>query len=588
MDNTVAAIKSKIDIVEFIGQYTTLKKAGRHFTGLCPFHQEKSPSFVVSPDRDMWYCFGACHEGGDVISFLMKWENISFYEALQELSLKTGIPLEKNAIKDQEWEKKDILFKINTMAMQYYQHILHKTTYGEKAREYLKNRGLNDKIVETFQIGYAPESWESLSKFLKAKKFSEHDIARTGLCVKSSRGTYYDRFRGRLVFPIKDIRDNIIGFSGRLLQNKEGEPKYINISETEIYHKRESLYGIHITKDNIRKKNSVILVEGEFDVIMPYQHGVDNLVAIKGSSVTKDHLRILKRYAAKIILSLDADAAGNDAVIRAVREAEEFDLEIYVLKVPDGKDPDEAVRTNEAGFKEALKQVIPAYDFILTTVVEKYPDESPFSKKNIVNELLPFLHSMKNMIVREHYIKKLSEAVETPVEAIKLEIETYERTSSKTRLIQTIQQSRESIDPIEQNQKYLLSYLLQSENPFYAAESIFSVIKPEDFTLPALQKIATAFLEFKQHNPEYAETAFIQSLAKELHPMFDELVYTLLDKQVIEHEDPLRLAISIKEKLLKKLFEKLKSLDEAEADKLSMVISTERIRLNKLKRLQST
>ena len=310
MESVVAEIKSKVDLIELIGTYITVKKVGRHYSALCPFHNEKSPSFVISPERQMWYCFGACHEGGDVISFVMKMENITFYEALKDLARRANIQLTDARFSNKEWEKQEVLYKINNLAAEYFHYILMKTPHGKKALEYLKTRELNDKIIETFQLGYAPDSWDSLLKFLKKKKFSEEDILRTGLIIRSERNksSYYDRFRGRLVFPIKDIRDNLIGFSGRILTEKKDEPKYINTPETEIYHKRESLYGIHITKENIKQSESVLLVEGEFDAIVPYQFGVGNVVAIKGSSVTKEHLRILKRFTTKIILSLDADA----------------------------------------------------------------------------------------------------------------------------------------------------------------------------------------------------------------------------------------------------------------------------------------
>lgn len=581
MDQAITEIKQKLSIVDFIGRYVTLKKAGKHYTGLCPFHQEKSPSFVVSPDREMWYCFGACHEGGDIFNFFMKYENISFYEALQELARETGVKLEDVKVSDQDWSKKDALYKVNEMAQSFYHHVLHNTKFGERSREYLRKRGLNEKIIETFGLGYAPDSWDSLLKFLRKRKVSDEMILKVGLAVQGGRNGMYDRFRSRLIFPIKDIRDNIIGFSGRLLEDKEGQPKYINVPETEIYKKRESLYGIHVTKDAIRKKESVIVVEGEFDVITPYQHGIDNVVAIKGSSVTREHLKILKRYAPRVILSLDADAAGNDAIIRAIQDAELIDLELMVLKIPGGKDPDEAAREHEGALKEALKHCIPAADFILEAVAAKHPENSPFAKKKIVDELVGFLHAMRNVIVQEYYIKKLAALVDSSPESIKMEMEESVKKNDKVQIRNRVTQSRKE-DPLIENQKYLMSFVIQHEEPLSTGLKVFGIMKPSDFTLPALQKIAEHFLDYHKDKENFNEKVFTASIPNELTPMYDEIAYTLIP-EIAFREDPLRLAIVIKRKLLKQ-----KSLDaqriqnEDEREQVLQYVSTELIRIGRI------
>ncbi|MEO6508785.1 MAG: DNA primase, partial [Patescibacteria group bacterium] len=243
MDGAIQEVKDKIDIVEFISSYIPIHKAGRNYKGNCPFHNEKTPSFVISPDRQIWHCFGTCHEGGDCIKFLMKWENITFSEALKELAIKAGIPLAKISVDDKEWQYKERLYKLNSLAADFFHHILVNTSFGKLALDYLKERGVSDAIAKTFQLGYGPNSWDSLIKFLYKKGFTPDEVARSGVAVKNDSGRMYDRFRGRLIFPIKDIRGNIIGFSGRIIEKKESEAKYINTPETEIYHKRESLYG---------------------------------------------------------------------------------------------------------------------------------------------------------------------------------------------------------------------------------------------------------------------------------------------------------------------------------------------------------
>jgi len=286
MNDQTEEIKEKIDIVEYIGQFVKLTKAGRNFKGLCPFHQEKTPSFVVSPDRQIWHCFGTCGVGGDVISFLMKWENLTFYEALKELAEKAGVKLESGNFEDTKWDQKEKLYAINRATLKYYQYLLAKTSYGAAAREYLQKRKLDERIINTFELGYAPSSWDSLSKYLQKKSFSLQDIAASGLIIFKNQRHGYDRFRNRIMFPLRDARDNVVGFSGRLLKDDARSAKYVNTPETDVYHKRNHLYGINKTKEAIRKRDNVIVVEGEFDLITPYQYGVENIVAIKGAALT--------------------------------------------------------------------------------------------------------------------------------------------------------------------------------------------------------------------------------------------------------------------------------------------------------------
>lgn len=580
MESVVAEIKSKTDLVELIGSYIPVKKVGKHYSALCPFHQEKSPSFVISPERQMWYCFGACHEGGDVISFVMKLENIPFYEALKELARRANIQLTDDRFNNREWEKQEVLYKINNLAAEYFHYILVKTPHGKKALEYLKTRELNDKIIETFQLGYAPDSWDSLLKFLKSKKFAEEDILRTGLIIRSERNknSYYDRFRGRLVFPIKDIRDNLIGFSGRILTEKKDEPKYINTPETEIYHKRESLYGIHITKENIKQSESVLLVEGEFDAIVPYQFGVGNVVAIKGSSVTKDHLRILKRFATKIILSLDADAAGSDAVVRAIKEAEELDVEVLVMEIKEGKDPDEAVRKNVRGFKDAIKNAVPAYDYLIQTIKNKYDLTSPYAKKDAGDEIIPFLAYISNPIVLNHYVRQIADLLQVSEESIKdlLARHVKKQEANRKGIKPVVDDKKSPPDMHEEAQKYLLSYIFQQENPLSVTSLVFSILKPEDFTTTPLEQISHYLVEYQQHNTTFDVKQFVAMLPAQLHPLFDDLYLNTRNSENTKNEDPQIRALLLKDASLKKQIDKISRMEETpENDKIIQALITQ-------------
>jgi len=540
MNNQIEEIKEKLDIIEFIGQFVELKKSGRNFKGLCPFHQEKSPSFVVSPDRQIWHCFGTCGIGGDVITFKMKWENLTFYEALRELADQVGVKLEDSSYDDKQWKRKELLYSINNMALKYYSYLLTKTKYGKKAMEYLLERGINEKIISTFELGYAPASWDSLLKFLQKKGFSPQDIAATGLVIQSG-SRMYDRFRNRLAFPLKDAKGNVVGFSGRLLDNTKKEAKYVNTPETEIYHKRENLFGIHLTRDAIRKADNVYVVEGEFDMITPFQHGISNVVAIKGAAFTEEQLGVLKRYTKRITLALDMDDAGVEAMKRGIRSAEKLDFEVYVATFTSGKDPDEAIKTDEVQFKKDLKQAMPVYDFLLEDIQKKYPEKNSFQKKKIGEEIMPFIRDINNPIVQSHYMKIIAEMLDVSQGSLyRLMRDSRTRFKKKPQDVKPEQK----IARKELIQRYLLSNLLQNSTK-EPASSVFSIVRPGDFSIPSYTLIAEA-LEKQFMRPEtYDYTAFAQSLKPELQSVADELfMFTAATEE--EQPDLTKLALEIR------------------------------------------
>lgn len=554
MDNPIEEIKKKIDIVGFINSYIATKKLGRNFSAPCPFHQEKTPSFVISPERQIWHCFGACQEGGDIFKFLMKWENITFPEALKELAQKAGVPLRSVQFEDHVWKKKERLFEINTMAAQFFEHLLWNTKFGKTGVDFLLSRAIRNETAKKFRIGYAPDSWDSLFNFLKKKKFHEKEIFETGLLVKGQRGGSYDRFRGRLVFPIKDVRGNIIGFSGRSLQEKDKSAKYINIPESFLYRKRETLFGIDTAKDAIKKEKNVYLVEGEFDVISPYQNGFENFVAVKGSAVTKEQLMLLKKYTDKITLALDSDVAGTEAIKKGIEEAESMDFDISIISFDFAKDPDEAVRTDRVAFKKALNSAMPIYDFIMKAALKKYSPDSPFHKKKIADEIIPFIANIKNPIVQSHYFKKISGTLDVDIESV--------RSLAKKRKEGKREESASYVfrakDTAESRnvllEKYLLSLVLQGGSEGYkASNTVFSIIEPDDFSVPAHQKIAQAFLEFRKKSPDtFLLTSFVPSLAKEIQPVCDEIyLFASYETEFVE-QNLEKLACEMKRGILKK------------------------------------
>ena len=556
MENPVDEIKRKIGIVEFIGLYIALKKAGRNFKAICPFHQEKTPSFIISPERQIWHCFGACGDGGDIIKFLMKWENITFIEALRELADKAGIKLKRLDIEDRVWQKKERIITLNQWAKDFFQYVLNKTQYGKKAIDYLSSRKIKQEIIKRFEIGYAPSSWDSLSKFLKTKKFAHEESSQAGLLIKSDGGRYYDRFRGRLIFPIKDARSNVIGFSGRTLDPKEKAAKYVNTPETPVYHKRESLYGIDLAKEAIKKEKNAIIVEGEFDMISPFQAGIENIVAIKGSALTYEQLIILKRYTNRVNLALDADSAGEEAIKRGIEEGENLEFEIGIISVAGGKDPDEAVRNDPKKFKESIKKAQPIYDFIINFYQKKYPGDDPFSKKNIAEGVTPFLLKIKNPIVQAYSIKKLAKAVGVEERSIEALIR-KQRREKKLPFISKVKPEKQEVSRQIILEKYLLSVIFQNGDPFKLVDKIATVITEADFSIVSHQKIFQLLLNWRDKNNKFSVKDFHQSLPSQLKPVFDEIYLFASIDTGLNQSHQQKIVCEIKKDSLKKKIKQL-------------------------------
>lgn len=571
----VDQIKEKLDIVEFIGRYVQLKKSGRNFKANCPFHKENSPSFVVSPDRQIWHCFGTCGTGGDVVTFFMKWENVTFQEALRELAPMVGVQLDTATFDDKEYTEKEKIFSINNLAARYFAHILQNLPVGKKAKQYLLDRGLNEKIIVTFQIGYAPDSWDSLLKFFANKKVSEKDLFDAGLVVQASSGNrYYDRFRNRIIFPIKDVKGNVVGFSGRVLQTDEKGAKYVNTPETIVYHKRESLYGIQLTKDAMRKHENIYIVEGEFDMITPFQHGVENIVAIKGSALTAEQLSILKRYTNKITLALDTDEAGIEAMKRGIKEAEKQDFDIHIVQFTKGKDPDEAARADIITFRKDLKNAIPIYDFLLNHFSQKYGIQSPFEKKRIVEEMAPYVGHIQNPIVLSYYVKKLAHLLEVDEQSIEKMIRYQKNKERNSFRSQTKQKSQTSVSEIELKQRFILSYLLQRESTDMTGKKIVSQLEEDDFPYPAYQSILKELQQYLSAAQEFVFTTFIKQLPAQLQPVTDELFLQELSVEELDSKQLAKIIYELKCLSYKYYMTKFSTEDETKVSLYSQRLRT--------------
>ncbi len=418
-DNAVEEIKNRLDIVEIVGDYMQLRKAGTSFKAPCPFHQEKTPSFFVSQDKQIWHCFG-CGEGGDMFSFIMRIEGMEFPEALRFLAEKAGVKLEHRHDDGQKSEKRRLL-EVNRLAAKLYHKILLESPKAEAARAYVRKRALTDETVEQFMLGFAPDSWEATMSFLTERGFTEQEIFKAGLAVKSERGTgQYDRFRGRLMFPIRDLQGEVIGFTGRIMPGPDGKdpegPKYVNTPQTLVYNKSRALYGIHLARQAIRQERTAVVVEGNMDVIASHQAGVRNVIASSGTALTDEHLNVLKRFADRLVLSFDGDMAGENAARRGIDSAVAAGFSVRVLRLPDGagKDPDDCIRKDVALWKQAIADAVPYMAWYMEMASERTDFGDAESKRQSSDELLREIAKIPDPVERSHWIAKAAQMYSTP------------------------------------------------------------------------------------------------------------------------------------------------------------------------------
>jgi DNA primase len=420
-------IRNRCDIVDIISGYVHLRPAGKGFKGLCPFHEEKTPSFMVSPEKQLFHCFG-CGAGGDVFTFIMKYEKVTFFEAVKMLAQKAGVALPVNGEKEDILSKqKERLYNINDLAKNYYQKYLSQTSQGEKIINYLKKRGINDSTVEKYKLGYAPAGWDTLTNLLRARGYSYEELIKAGLTKKTkTEGKYYDCFRERVIFPIFNLSGKVIGFGGRVLD--DSLPKYINSPETLIYNKGSNLYSLNFAKDDIRKKNCIIIVEGYTDVLITQQYGFNNVVASLGTALTIKQIKLIKRFTDEVLIAYDADLAGNMATLRSLNLLVKSGLEVKVIDLPQGDDPADFLnKKGRQPFQNLIDKSLSLIDYNLKLLYSKYGLKSIENKVKIIKGILPVLNIMGNEIELRGQIKKISEELKLSEEAILIEFKKYKR-----------------------------------------------------------------------------------------------------------------------------------------------------------------
>jgi DNA primase len=407
--SSIEEIKSRLGVVDVIGGYVKLEKAGVNYKARCPFHNEKTASFFISPARNSYHCFG-CGKGGDILTFVQEVEGLDFMGALKMLAERAGVTLEREKVGERS--EKEKLLAAMTDASLFFQSILNKNA---PAREYLESRGLTADTIRQFEVGYAPDGWRVGHEFLAGRKHSDEVLEKAGLIIRSPKGPFYDRFRNRIMFPIKDQMGNTIGFSGRILGSElssDGTPlaKYMNSPETPLYQKSKVLFGIDRAKQAIRKSECTVLVEGQMDLVMSHQAGVTNAVAVSGTALTDEHLTMLKRLSENIVMAFDADKAGINAAGRALGMALALGMDVKVALLPGGMDPADVVRANPADWTRAIKEAQHVIDFYLAVYLSQKLDGSTLRKK-IDTELIPYVARLASSLDQGHFVKKIAQAV---------------------------------------------------------------------------------------------------------------------------------------------------------------------------------
>ncbi|MDE1043928.1 MAG: DNA primase [Nitrospinaceae bacterium] len=485
-DHIIDEIRDRTDIVTVISDHVVLKKVGKNFKGLCPFHSEKTPSFSVSPDKRIYHCFG-CGVGGNVFKFLMEIQSISFPEVLKVLAERAGIPLPRNSSDhstDPGHKERESLRKLNEAATRYFQSLLKNPEGGLSARNYLTSRHFDAETLERYRVGWAAPTWKGLLTHVQQKSsVTQEQLLKSGLIIKKEdSSTVYDRFRGRVIFPIKDLHSNIIGFGGRSI-NEEDQPKYLNSPETLLYQKSETLFGMDQAKQAIRKENQVILVEGYFDQMRAVQHGVEYVVATCGTALTAKQASMLRNHAETAILIFDSDSAGRSAAEKGFDILLEHGMNVKIVVLPDGQDPDSFIQEQGAeSFLEKIRNAKPFMESYIDALVRESPGQTPADKVKMANQILPLLAKIKNTVERSAWLEKFTSKTNIDDRTFLKEL-SKALTQNQPRMAET----KSELAPLLNLEKHLVHLILSDKE---TAQMVLLEVDPEDFSDPILKNIA--------------------------------------------------------------------------------------------------
>ena len=518
-------LRGQADILRVVSDYVTLKKRGANYLACCPFHQEKTPSFNVNPSRQLFKCFG-CGKAGDVFAFVMAIEGSSFPEAIRTVAEKCGVPLPQE-VDDRDADAREQLraelSEINRWATEFFCNSLEDGAEGQRARDYLVERGVSNETRQAFRLGYAPNSWDALSNHLKERGASRQQIERSGLVSLRESGTgFHDRFRGRLIFPIQDAQGRVVAFGGRILG--PGEPKYLNSPETALYTKGQHLFGLAQSKDAIRRKGYGILVEGYLDFLIPYQAGVHQLVASLGTALTEQQVRLLGRYAKKIVVNFDPDTAGASATKRSLEALVSAGFAVKVLSLPDNLDPDEYIRKRGAAeYLKLLKTSQSFMDYVVEEAVKAHDQATPAGKVETINAILPYLKLVKDRIVRAESLERIADRLKIESRLIREEFKRAAESRGE-RIPESIVRQSIAIKPYE---LYVLRELV---NRAPIREKLVGLMREDDFTGLRTAEVFRRLLDLERRREEPSYTSLSAGLEDE------ELVNQVLPELLVERE----------------------------------------------------
>lgn len=477
MSSEIDQIKDRLSIVDVVSRYVQLKKAGINHQGLCPFHNEKTPSFYVSAERGTYKCFG-CGEGGDIFSFVEKMEGIQFKDALTKLAGDAGVILtQKYTQQSDTKDKKDRYFALMKHIALYWHKQLGA---NETVKDYLKKRGFTKEIVTNYLIGYAPNDWHASEEYLKTKGFTQEEIEAVGVIKKNEKGSYHDRFRDRIIFPLFDVAGNIVAFSGRYFGQEKDTAKYLNSPETVLFSKSKELYGLHTAKQHIRKNNFALLVEGQVDLIMS-QQVYPNTVASSGTALTPSHLQLIKRFCNRVVFVYDGDSAGIEATYRGALIALTLDFEIKIAVLPEGKDPADIASTDKEAYKKMISEALPVFDYYIGYISNKYTGKE--RTLALEGKILPLIQAAVNPIEQDRYVTMVSEKLSISADSIRQRLaQLKSQTPQQATQQEYASEKTESIN-IDFERELGLIYAwqrsLKPENQFIKAESILSDINQD-------------------------------------------------------------------------------------------------------------
>jgi len=529
-EDIISRVRDSVDIVDLVSGYVSLKKTGKNHTGLCPFHAEKTPSFSVNPDKQIFHCFG-CGAGGDVFKFIELQEGLNFPDAVRALAGRAGISLpidSRSHGQDKKSEdERNVLLKIVTDAVEYFRKELEGPA-GSAARAYLQKRGVTDAIAQDFALGYVKPEWDGLLRHLKQKGYTFGQMEKAGLIVKRSEGEgYYDRFRGRIIFPIRDIAGKVIAFGGRVMD--DSLPKYLNSSETPLYSKSNTLYCLDMAKEFGRRQGYFIIVEGYLDAIACHQHGVRNAVATLGTALTEGHLRLMRRFSDKLVLIFDPDPAGVKASLRGFDLFMTSGMKVNVVSLPDGDDPDTFLQKHgHDAFAACLRKSVKFMDFVLEQVLKSGSLASIDDKVQKAEEMLGFIAKIPSGIERDHYIRKTAEALDLNETVLRQEMPTHSRRAASGGAKGDVPVPARARRP--KAEEILIHLMLKDEE---IARSLQEQIQPQDFTDPLFQRAVQRILDALEKTGRLDMGTLIQDGDEELNSLISH--YSVLE---MDYHDP--------------------------------------------------